>query len=53
MSEKPGYSETVKQYARQDPDGKVKAGLLEPKYPICNKTGPERRMKPDAALKSL
>jgi hypothetical protein len=39
MVEKPGCSETVKRYARQDPDGKVKAGLLEPKCPICNIDG--------------
>jgi hypothetical protein len=50
MVEKPGCSKTVKRYARQDPDGMVKAGLLEPECPICKEPGPERRMKPDAAL---
>jgi len=53
MSETAGYGETVRPYARQDPDGKVKATLLQPKYPIWNGTGQEGRLKPDAALKSL
>jgi hypothetical protein len=35
MSEKPRYIETIKMYARQDPDGMVKAKLLEPQWPIC------------------
>jgi hypothetical protein len=33
MSGKPGCSETVKRQARRGPDGKVKAGLLEPQCP--------------------
>ena len=35
MSGKPRGSETIKRPAWQDPDGMVKATLLEPKYPSC------------------
>jgi len=39
MFGKPVYSETAKRYDRQDPDGMVKAGLLEPQCPNCNQSG--------------
>ena len=35
MVEKARSSKTVKLYACRDPDGMVKAALLEPQYPIC------------------
>ena len=44
MSGKPGCCEAAKRYARQGPDGMVKAGLLEPQCPNCKGPGRERRM---------
>ena len=40
MCGKARCSETTKRYARRDPDGRVKAVLLEPKCPYCK----ERRL---------
>jgi len=40
MSGKPVCRETAKQHDRQDPDGKVKAELLEPQCPNRNFIGP-------------
>ena len=39
MLGKPRCSEIAWGHARQDPDGKVKAGLLEPQCPICKGLG--------------
>jgi hypothetical protein len=39
MSGKPRCPEIAEGHARQDPDGKVKAGLLEPQCPICKGLG--------------
>jgi hypothetical protein len=56
MFGKPVYSETVKRYDRQDPDGMVKAELLESQCPNCKvsnrgmtveKLEPGRYLEPD------
>jgi len=47
MSGKPGCNEAAKRYARQGPDGMVKAGLPEPQRPNCNLSGREWRMASD------
>jgi hypothetical protein len=39
MFGKPVYSETAKRYDRQDPDGMVKAELLESQCPNCMLSG--------------
>jgi hypothetical protein len=39
MSGKPRCLEIAEGQARRDPDGKVKAGLLEPQCPICKGLG--------------
>jgi len=44
MVGKPGCRETVKRQVRQDPDGKVKAGLPEPQCPNRNHSGREGRL---------
>jgi len=61
ISEKPWYDETIRLCARQDPDGKVKAGLLEPECPIWklirvgndgrNPTGPLKSLRPTCSGK--
>jgi hypothetical protein len=40
MFGKPVYRETVKRYDRQDPDGMVKAELLESQCPNCKASRP-------------
>jgi hypothetical protein len=45
MSETTRYGETIKPCARQGPDGKVKAGLLEPECPIRNSSGLEKMVE--------
>jgi hypothetical protein len=52
MSGKPRCKEAAKRHARQDPDGKVKAELPEPKCPNCNLSGRKRRMISDCILES-